>query len=80
MCIRDRASEGLIALGIALVILIDLTLVWLPLVLYLVWPGATTRRIKAADGWLRAHGRIVAIAALAVCGVALIIDGIVGLV
>ncbi len=75
-----KASAEVVAIGLALVILIDVMLVWLPLVLYLVAADPTTRRIKALDGWLRTHGRMVIIAALAVCGVALVIDGVVGLV
>jgi Sap, sulfolipid-1-addressing protein len=75
-----KASAALVVVGLALVVLIDVMWVWLPLMLYLVAPEATTRRLKAVDGWLHTHGRLVLAAALGVCGVALFIDGLVGLV
>ncbi len=74
-----RASIELVVLALALVIAIVVALVWLPLVLHLVAPDATERGIKAIVGWLRANGRIVALTALAVAGVALVLDGAVGL-
>jgi hypothetical protein len=42
-------------------------------------PEATTRGLKAFDGWLRAHGRVIGAVALAVAGVALVINGATGL-
>ncbi len=75
-----KASLALVVVGLALVVLIDVMWVWLPLLLYLVAPEATTRKLKAVDGWLHTRGRLMVVVALAVCGVALVIDGIVGLV
>ncbi len=74
-----RASTELIVAALALVVFIDVILVWLPLVLHLAAPEATTRTLKAFDGWLHAHGRAVGTAALAVAGVLLIVNGASGL-
>jgi Sap, sulfolipid-1-addressing protein len=76
------AEEGiaLVALAAVLVIALVVVLAWLPLLLYMLVPDATTRTLKAIDGWLREHGRAVVIAGLAVAGIALVVDGAVGLV
>jgi hypothetical protein len=74
-----RASTAVIVLGVALIVAIDVLFAWLPLVLHLVAPGPTTRWVKAAENWVRANGRLVAVTALAVAGVLLVIDGSVGL-
>lgn len=75
------AEEGikLVALAAVLVVTIVVVLAWLPLLLYVVAPDATTRTLKAIDGWLRVHGRAVLIAGLAVGGIALLVDGAIGL-
>jgi len=52
---------------------------WLPLVLYLLAPGRTARLLAACDTWLRTHGYVLAVAGLAVAGVLLTLDGILGL-
>ena len=53
--------------------------VWLPLLLYLLAPDATTRTLKAFDDWLRAHRRILIIAGLGAGGTILILNGSLGL-
>ena len=40
---------------------------------------ATTRRLSALNSWLRARGKLIVACALAVGGVILIINGILGL-
>jgi hypothetical protein len=75
----SKASAAVIVLGLALIVVIDVLFAWLPLVLHLVAPRATTRWVKAAETWVRANGRLVAVVALAVAGVLLVIDGSVGL-
>jgi Sap, sulfolipid-1-addressing protein len=66
-------------LGLAIVVAVTLTVVWLPLVAYLVAPDATTRRLKAVNDWLRVRGKALAIGALAIGGIVLIINGALGL-
>jgi hypothetical protein len=75
------AEDGiaLVALAAVLVVTIVVVLAWLPLLLYMLAPDATTRTLKAIDGWLRDHGRAVLIACLAVGGIALVVDGALGL-
>jgi hypothetical protein len=68
------------AIGLAVVVVINVTLVWLPFVLFLVRPEATTRRLKAFNGWLRAHGHSLIAGALIVAGAVLTGNGIYGLV
>ncbi len=65
----------------ALVIVIVLTVLtaWAPLVAYLAAPDATTRALRNANGWLRAHSRTLVSGALTVGGVALVINGALGL-
>jgi hypothetical protein len=67
------------ALTLAAVVLIDVMFVWLPFLFHLVAPGATTRLLKAFNGWLRVHGHALVAWALAVAGVLLILDGVSGL-
>jgi hypothetical protein len=50
-------------------------IVWLPLIAYLAAPEATTRTLRNASGWVTAHGRTLATGALAIAGVALVING-----
>jgi hypothetical protein len=68
------------ALTLTTIVAIDVMLVWLPFLLYLAAPEATTRRLKAFDGWLRAHGHALTAGALTIAGALLIMDGISGLV
>jgi hypothetical protein len=75
-----RASIGLTVLAVAVAVLADVVLVWLPLVLFLIAPGLTERRLRAFNGWLRAHGSELLIGAMAVAGVIVAIDGGYGLI
>jgi hypothetical protein len=74
-----RASFELTALAVVVVVVINVVLVWLPLVLHLLAPRATERRLKAFNGWLRAHSSSLLIAVLGVVGVIMLVDGIHGL-
>jgi threonine/homoserine/homoserine lactone efflux protein len=65
--------------GLAVVIVLSVLTAWLPLVAYLAAPDATTRHLKAANGWLRANSRTIVILVLAVAGVALVVNGALGL-
>lgn len=72
-------SLAVVALAAVLVVTIVVVLAWLPLLLYMVAPDGTVRTLKAIDGWLRENGRAVVIAGLAVAGIALAVDGALGL-
>jgi hypothetical protein len=74
-----RASIELTTLAVAISVLIDVALVWLPLVLFLLAPGLTEHRLKAFNGWLRAHGRTLLVGAIVVAGALMVFDGSHGL-
>jgi hypothetical protein len=63
----------------ALVVLVDVLVIWVPLLVYLIAPDATTRALRAFDDWLRAHKRTITIAGLAAVGIILIVNGGLGL-
>jgi len=65
--------------GILIVVAVSAVAAWLPLLAYLAAPDATTARLKTVNGWLRVQGRALAVAALAVAGVALVVNGALGL-
>ncbi len=69
----------LTAVALAIVVVITVLLVWLPLVLYLVAPEPTTRRLTAFNGWLRAQATDVIVAVLIVVGAIMIGVGAYGL-
>lgn len=73
------ASLSATTLALVLVVIITGLVVWLPLLAYLAAPAATTRRLKALNGWLRANGRVLLMAGLVVAGVVLVINGGAGL-
>lgn len=65
--------------GLLIVIIVCLLLVWLRLLGYFAAPDATTDTLKRCNGWLRAHGRAVTVWALFIGGLALVINGVLGL-
>lgn len=75
----SNADPAMVVIGLALVAAIDAMFAWLPFVLFLAAPDATTRRLKALDSWLHSHGHKLLVAAAAVAGLALVADGIIGL-
>ena len=66
--------------GLALIIIINVSLVWLPMILYLAAPEPTTRRLAAFNGWLRRHGPAILSGALVAAGAILTVNGITGLI
>ncbi len=74
-----RASVDLTLLALAIVVVINVLLVWLPIVLHLVAPTTTTRLLTAFNGWLRAHGKAVLVGVLTVAGTIMAVNGIYGL-
>jgi hypothetical protein len=75
----SNASDLAIALALVTVIVIDVALIWLPFLLYLARPDATTRTLKSFNAWLRAHGHAIVAGSLLVVGGLLIGNGIAGL-
>ena len=75
-----RAGVPLSALGLVIVIVINVAFVWLPFLAYLAAPGLTTRKLTAFNAWLRARGRILLVLALLVAGAVLTVDGLLGLI
>src|SRR5579863_2536348 len=74
-----RASFDLTVLALVIVVVINVLLVWLPIVLHLVFPDATTRYLTAFNGWLRAHGKVILVCVLVAVGGILAVNGIYGL-
>jgi Sap, sulfolipid-1-addressing protein len=75
----SQAGASSQALAFVLVVVISVSFVWLPLLLYLVSPDATVRRIARCNEWLRIHGHLLVVAVLVIVGVALVVDGAIGL-
>jgi hypothetical protein len=67
-------------LAAALVVVINVMLVWVPVVFHFIAPAATERRLKAFNGWLRANGHTLLTGALIIAGAILTVDGGYGLV
>jgi threonine/homoserine/homoserine lactone efflux protein len=74
-----NADIAFTALGLAIVVVLTAMIAWLPMLAYLAAPDATARRLRAANGWLRVHGKALTVVALAICGIALVINGALGL-
>ena len=74
-----QTSDARIAAALAVVIAIYVLGVWVPYLLYLIAPEPTTRRLRAFDDWLRAHGRILLTGVLTAAGLILILNGALGL-
>jgi Sap, sulfolipid-1-addressing protein len=75
-----RANVAETAVALIVVVVINVLLVWLPIVFYLVAPEFTTRHLTAFNGWLRAHGKAILVWVLIVAGAIMIGNGIFGLV
>jgi uncharacterized membrane protein YfcA len=74
-----KASAAITAVGLALVVVIAVAVVWLPFVAFLAFPGPTSRWLTTFNGWLKAHGRVLALGALTAAGIYLVINGLAGL-
>jgi hypothetical protein len=74
-----QASFDLTALALIIVVVINVLLVWLPIVVHLVAPGIATRYLTAFNGWLRAHGKLILICVLVAVGGIMVVNGIYGL-
>jgi Sap, sulfolipid-1-addressing protein len=74
-----RVAVGETVLALVVVVLITVLIVLLPLLTFLVAPEATGRRLASLNAWLRANGRVILISGLAIGGLALVINGAIGL-
>jgi Sap, sulfolipid-1-addressing protein len=74
-----RAGVGLTVLALIIVVVINVLLVWLPIVFHVAVPGITARYLLAFNGWLRAHGKIILTVVLIAAGAIMIGNGIYGL-
>ena len=74
-----RASFDLTVLALIIVVVINVLLVWLPIVFHMVAPTATNRYLTAFNGWLRAHGKAILIGVLLAVGGIMTANGIYGL-
>ena len=74
-----KESDPALAGSLALIVAIDVLGVWVPFALYLIAPDLTTRKLKAFDKWLSAHKKGLLVGGLAVAGVILTLNGILGL-
>jgi len=75
-----RASVELTAVAVIIVVVINVLLVWLPIVLHLIAPGATSRRLTTFNTWLRGHGHAVLVVVLIAAGVIMVVNGSLGLI
>jgi hypothetical protein len=75
-----RAGTALTAIALIIVVVISVVIVWLPFVAYLAAPDYTSRKLRALNGWLRAHGRTIMLTVLVGVGVALILNGALALI
>ena len=75
----SQASVDLTVIALIIVVVINVLLVWLPIVLHLIFPGATSRYLTAFNGWLRAHGKLILICVLVAVGGIMVVNGIYGL-
>jgi hypothetical protein len=74
-----QASPDMTALALLIVVVINVLLVWLPILLYLAAPGVTTRYLMAFNNWLRTHARAILCVIMALAGVIMVANGIYGL-
>jgi Sap, sulfolipid-1-addressing protein len=74
-----QASVDLTALALLIVVVINVLLVWAPILLYLAAPELTTRYLKAFNNWLRTHARAILCVVMAVAGAIMVANGIYGL-
>jgi hypothetical protein len=75
-----RASIELTVVAVTIVVVINVLLVWVPIVLHLIAPEATGRRLTAFNTWLRTHGHTVLVVVLIAVGAIMVISGSYGLI
>jgi Sap, sulfolipid-1-addressing protein len=75
----SRDNLALVVLAMAVVVIIDVAFIWLPFVLFLAAPDATTRYVRATNAWIQVHSRTIIVGVLLIVGLLLIINGATGL-
>jgi hypothetical protein len=66
---------GAVLMSLIIVVLINVLLVWLPITVYLIAPGLTTRYLTGFNGWLRVHGKAILVGVFIVAGAIMIGNG-----
>ncbi len=74
-----QADVALTILGVTIVVVINVLLVWLPILFYALAPGQTRHHLTAFNRWLRAHGRVLVVSLLLVVGGIMVANGLYGL-
>lgn len=74
-----RASVELSVLALVVVVILNVALVWLPILAHMAAPDWTSRTLTSFNGWLREHGQILVVIVLAAAGVVLTVNGLAGL-
>ena len=74
-----QASLDATVVALAVIVVINVALVWLPLLGHLAAPGPTTRWLVAFNAWLRRNGRLILAAVMVTTGLIVAIDGLTGL-
>jgi hypothetical protein len=75
-----NADLSLTAAGLVVIVIINVALVWLPLLAYLAAPDLTARHLTAFNAWLRRNGRFILSGAVVIAGIILTVNGIAGLI
>jgi uncharacterized membrane protein (DUF441 family) len=73
------AATAETVLAVVIVTVLNVASVWLPFIAHLAAPEATARALRNANAWLVAHGRTLVVCCLAVAGIALVVNGALGL-
>jgi hypothetical protein len=75
-----KASLDTTVIALAVIVVINVSLVWLPLLGYLAAPGPTTRWLVSFNTWLRQHGRLILALAMIAAGLIVGINGLIGVI
>ena len=76
----SKASLDATVTALAVIVVINVSLVWLPLLGYLAAPGPTTRWLVSFNAWLRRHGRLILALAMIAAGLIVAINGLIGVI
>lgn len=74
----SQASLDATVTALAVIVVINVSLVWLPLLGYLAAPGPTARRLAGFNAWLRRNGRLILAVVMIAAGLILAINGLTG--
>ena len=73
-----QASLDATVTALAVIVVINVSLVWLPLLGFLAAPGPTARRLVAFNAWLRRNGRLILAVAMIAAGLIVAVNGLIG--